>query len=248
MKVLCIGAGPSGLVTAKILLEADPTHEVIIVEKDATLGGTFHNKSYEDGRLVSSKYLTMFSDFRRPHAEDHMTVKDYVKYLHEYTDHHGLRDRIKFETEVVELQQHAADGGGGYTVELRDLAGGGDATTRVAFDAVAVCSGLHNYPRIPVFPGQEHFRGRILHSSEYKESKIFEGKRVLILGTGETSFDIGYAAASHGASAVTMATRHGFVSVPSAFHGTGLPPLDCLVSSQSFLALFSSGWPTHLPA
>ena len=126
MKVLCIGAGPSGLVTAKILLEADPTHEVIIVEKDATLGGTFHNKSYEDGRLVSSKYLTMFSDFRRPHAEDHMTVKDYVKYLHEYTDHHGLRDRIKFETEVVELQQHAADCGGGYTVELRDLAGGGE--------------------------------------------------------------------------------------------------------------------------
>ncbi|CAJ1458898.1 unnamed protein product, partial [Effrenium voratum] len=51
---------------------------------------------------------------------------------------------------------------------------------------------------------------------------------------GETAFDLGYAAASHGAKSVTMSTRHGFVSVPSAF-GENNPPLDCVIMN----------WATH---
>jgi hypothetical protein len=66
-------------------------------------------------------------------------------------------------------------------------------------------------------------------SSSALPVSIFSGKRVLILGNGETAFDLGFAAASHGAAAVAMATRHGFVSVPASFPGTALPPLDCLI-------------------
>jgi len=102
------------------------------------------------------------------------------------------------------------------------------------WDAVAVCSGVHNIPRIPTFPGQETFRGKVFHSSSYKDPELFRDQRVLVIGTGETGFDIGYAAATHGAKSVSMSTRHGFVSVPSHF-GEKLPPLDCIIMN----------WGTH---
>ena len=54
------------------------------------------------------------------------------------------------------------------------------------FDYVVVCSGLHNVPKIPHFDGLDGFSGTTLHSSEYKEPSLFKGKRVLVIGSGET--------------------------------------------------------------
>jgi len=221
MRVLVIGAGASGLVTAKTLRERG--HEVNIVSDSERVGGTFENKAYKDARMVSSKFLTLFSDFRKPDAEVHMSLKDYVTYLEQYKSHFQLGGLMRMGTAVLDVKRKAD---GSYTVVLQCA---GETTVREeAWDAVAVCSGLHNIPRIPVFPGQEGFKGKILHSSTYKDPEIFRGQRVLVIGTGETGFDIGYAAATHGASAVTMSTRHGFVSVPSAFKPE-LPPLDCII-------------------
>jgi dimethylaniline monooxygenase (N-oxide forming) len=87
---------------------------------------------------------------------------------------------------------------------------------------------------VPQFPGEDEFTGSLLHSAEYKDPEMFAGKDVLIVGTGETAFDLGYQAATGGAKTVTMSTRHGFVSVP-AYFGDTLPPLDCLIMN----------WATH---
>jgi len=221
-----IGAGASGLVTAKTLRER--SHEVEIVEAGATIGGTFENKAYQGARMVSSKYLTCFSDFRRPQAEMHMTLVDYVSYLQDYADHFGLRKLIRLRTRLVDLGRTTS---GGYEVVLQRslLHTTGDAAPwKEEWDAVAVCSGLHNVPRVPRFPGQDTFEGTILHSVDYKDPELFRGKQVVIVGTGETAFDMGYAAATHGARSITMTTRHGFVSVPAHF-GENHPPLDCII-------------------
>merc|ERR1719210_1510479 len=122
---------------------------------------------------------------------------------------------------------------GGYNVTLR-LAGSQTSTVE-EWDAVAGCSGLHNVPKVPHFDDQEKFKGLLLHSSTYKDPDIFQGKDVLVIGTGETAFDIGHAAATEGdAKSVTLSTRHGFVSVPSTF-GDEYPPLDCIIMN----------WATH---
>jgi len=220
MKVLVIGAGASGLVTAKVLRERG--HEVSIVSDSQRVGGTFENKSYKNARMVSSKYLTCFSDFRRPDAEMHMTLNDYVTYLEEYTVHFDLKGIIRYGTTIASIREGEMKE---YIIQMSDKDG---KPWEEKYDAVAVCSGLHNFPRVPQFPGQESFTGEILHSSDYKDPEILRGKRVLVIGTGETGFDIGYAAATNGAKEVTMSTRHGFVSVPSAF-GEDKPPLDCII-------------------
>jgi len=225
MRVLILGAGASGLVTAKVLAERG--HQVSIVDASARLGGTFENKAYKEARMVSSKHLTLFSDCRRPNAEMHMTLVDYVAYLEEYAGDFNLNKLIRFATKVLNVEKNAK---GMYTVTLEgcgDEHPGSQPYTE-EYEAVAVCSGLHNQANIPKFPGQDEFEGKILHSSTYKDPEMFKDQRVLVIGTGETAFDVGYAAASHGAKEVTMSTRHGFVSVP-AFFGGDKPPLDCVI-------------------
>ena len=64
MRFLVIGCGASGLATAKILLEADPSRDVVIVDQGCELGGTYVNKSYEDAHLVSSKVCNGLQSFR----------------------------------------------------------------------------------------------------------------------------------------------------------------------------------------
>lgn len=225
--MLVIGAGASGLVTAKYLRERG--YDVTIVESSNSIGGTFENKRYKDGRMVSSKHLTCFSDFRKPDAEMHMSLADYTDYLREYALHFDLVQLIRFGTSVEGLKRTETNR---YDVSL--LPPDAKTANTESWDAVAVCSGLHNVAHVPHFPGQEKFTGTILHSSNYKEPSIFEGKNVLIVGTGETAFDLGYQAATNGAQNVVMSTRHGFVSVP-AFFSEELPPLDCIIMN----------WATH---
>ena len=80
VRTICvIGAGPSGLVAAKHLRDAGYT--VTVVERSSKVGGTFVHKAYDDARLVSSKYLTAFSDLRSPTAAaDHMSLPEYIAY------------------------------------------------------------------------------------------------------------------------------------------------------------------------
>eukprot|EP00656_Telonema_subtile_P009505 TRINITY_DN14469_c0_g1_i1.p1 TRINITY_DN14469_c0_g1~~TRINITY_DN14469_c0_g1_i1.p1 ORF type:complete len:620 (+),score=70.24 TRINITY_DN14469_c0_g1_i1:102-1961(+) len=235
--VLVIGAGSSGLVTTKTLLQQG--FEVICVDAGPALGGTFENKRYRDSRMVSSKYLTLFSDFRRPDAEMHMTLSDYVEYLQEYSTHFGLGPHIKLNTTVLSVERT----GKSYRVMSQH---GSAAPECMVFEAVAVCSGLHNTPRVPSLfePAQAGgpcaFKGQVIHSADYKIPDGFKGKRVLVIGAGETAFDVGYGAASAGAAAVTLSTRNGFVSIPAAF-GKDFPPLDTLIMNVGTHA-WESDW------
>ncbi|XP_010604157.1 dimethylaniline monooxygenase [N-oxide-forming] 3 isoform X2 [Fukomys damarensis] len=78
------------------------------------------------------------------------------------------------------------------------------------FDAVMICSGHHVYPNIPKesFPGLKDFKGQCLHSRDYKEPGIWKGKRVLVIGLGNSGCDIA-AELSHTAEQVMISSRSG---------------------------------------
>lgn len=92
----------------------------------------------------------------------------------------------------------------------------------ITADYVAICAGLHVTPSVPVIPGIEHVVNAqktengglepiILHSSEYKSRSILTGRRVMVLGTGETGMDLAYDAAKAGAKQVVLCSRSGCV-------------------------------------
>ena len=99
-KVLVIGAGPSGLVALKTLRENG--YDAVCIESSSVIGGTFASKSYDGGALVSSKYITAFSDFRWETASDnHPRSPEYLNYLNEYCKAFNLYDHIYFDVQVT---------------------------------------------------------------------------------------------------------------------------------------------------
>ncbi|KAF7359289.1 FAD NAD-binding domain-containing protein [Mycena sanguinolenta] len=201
----------------------------IVLEQEADIGGTFRYRTYQNATLVSSKQLTCFSDFRLPlDHPDHLTLEEYVSYLRAYCKHFGITDRIRLQTKVVNVSRNPA---GGHIVSYVTKAPSGEwgSTLRTINAAyIALCTGLHVIPSIPALPGIEHVLNlenhtsgttpSAYHSVEYKSRAQLAGRRIMILGTGETGMDLAYEAAKAGAKEVVLCSRSGFLSFPKALN------------------------------
>ncbi|KUJ17447.1 FAD/NAD(P)-binding domain-containing protein [Mollisia scopiformis] len=214
MRVAIIGGGPSGLVTLKHLITAHEffpgakPFEAKLFEAESSIGGTFKHRDYEDAELVSSRQLTTFSDYRyTPESPDFLSTKDYCIYLEGYCKKFNLWPYIHLQTTVTGIHRGA---NGGHTIQY--IAAGKSSEWHC--DAVAICSGLHVTPNIPLLSGLERVP-TVIHSSQFKRRKQFgEGKDVLIVGSGETGMDLGYLAITSKTNSVTLCHRDGFLCAP----------------------------------
>lgn len=214
MRVAIIGGGPSGLVQLKVLLEAHRRFdvgpiEVRLFESHSKIGGIFFHHSYEEGELVSSKYLTTFSDFRsRPNEPDFFSSDRYLEYLDAYASHFGLWPFIHLDTEVKSVRR------GNRSEHIVTYQTAGEAVEEWECDAIAICSGVHSIPNIPVLPGVEHVP-TVMHSSEFKtRSQFGKDKTVMILGSGETGADLAYLAITGETKKVIFSHRDGWLGAP----------------------------------
>ncbi|PHH85251.1 hypothetical protein CDD83_702 [Cordyceps sp. RAO-2017] len=215
MKVAVVGGGPAGLATLKFLATAheffpiEPI-EVRLFEAEAAIGGTFRHRVYEDAELVSSKYLTAFSDFRLPkEAPDFVTPQKFVAYLHNYLKAFKLEEYIECSAEVKLIAR--GPGGVGHVLTIKKPDG---REFLWDCDAVAICSGLHVHPNIPDVPGIEKVP-KVLHSSQFKRRSQFgEGTNVIVCGAGETGMDIAHLAVTSPTASVTLCHRDGFFCAP----------------------------------
>jgi dimethylaniline monooxygenase (N-oxide forming) len=239
-RVAVVGAGPSGLVTAKYLLAETNKLEITVLESSSQIGGTFTNKVYDNTRLVSSKYLTAFSDHRMPEDyPNHPNAEQYVEYLESYAEQFQIFPYIRFQCRVISISDNKKtdilaekEDSPGYIVTYRDFRNNDPEGKLISqhFDWVAVCSGLHNVPNIPALPNQSAFKGDIIHSSLYKDPSIFSNKRVLVCGAGETAMDIAYRAVqNHDSLSVAMNVRRGFLSIPHTLPNDR--PLDVFITN-----------------
>jgi dimethylaniline monooxygenase (N-oxide forming) len=222
-RIAVVGAGPSGLVTTKELLAEG--HAPVCFEKADGIGGVFRFDEtdgvvWESCRLTSSGVLTAFSDFPIPsNRSGHMRIGDYVDYLREYCEKFDLPKHLRFATSVESVSKNLS---GDWTLRLRDSTG----SREEHFDAVAICSGLHQHPNIPRFAGQETFRGEVIHGAHYRRPSQVSGKRVLIVGAGESGADVTAEVAAHAAETV-LSLRRGVAVLPRTIFGK---PQDLQVS------------------
>ncbi|OTA56657.1 FAD/NAD(P)-binding domain-containing protein [Hypoxylon sp. EC38] len=217
MRVAVIGAGPSGLVTLKYLKTAHHFFpgkpvEAVLFESESEVGGTFAKRTYEDAELVSSKFLTAFSDFRAHENDpDFLSAERYVHYLNQYCDHFNLWPDINLKTKVVAIKRRP---GGGHVVHYRKADYVDAEVMTYECDAIAVCTGLHVTPNIPNLPGIENVPV-VKHSSEFKNREEFgRNKTVVILGSGETGIDIAHLAVTSPTRRVVLTHRDGFLGAP----------------------------------
>lgn len=215
--VAVIGAGASGLATAKALL--DDGLAVTVFDLGDRPGGLWVQDSssglspaYDSLHLNTSKGRTEFADFPMPADwPDYPSAPLIAGYLADYADHFGVTERIEFGTEVTRVERDDL----GWTVETRSDA----RSTSRRFDAVVVANG-HNWdPRwpSPAYPGT--FDGEQIHAHDYRSADQFAGRRVLVVGMGNSAMDIAVDASYVGSAPVLLSARHGTHIVPKYLFG-----------------------------
>ncbi|XP_074859453.1 flavin-containing monooxygenase 3-like [Carettochelys insculpta] len=214
-KVAIIGAGVSGLACIKCCL--DEGLEPTCFERGDDIGGLWKfTEQAEEGRASiyrsvftnSCKEMMCFPDFPFPDDfPNYMHNSKLQEYIRMYAKHFALVKYIKFKTMVSHIKKctNFSVTGQWDVVTTRD----GKEESAV-FDAIMVCSGHHVYPNFPVdsFPGLSKFKGSYFHSREYKDPEKFKGKRVLVIGLGNSGSDIAVEL-SHTASQVYLSSRSG---------------------------------------
>ncbi|KAJ1172155.1 hypothetical protein NDU88_004005 [Pleurodeles waltl] len=193
--VAVIGAGISGLAALKCCLEVDL--DATCFEGSEDLGGVWNFKEeVVEGR--ASIYRTVFTNASRemmcypdlPIPEDYPNYLHsslVFKYLHLYARHFDLLRCIKFKTMVVSVRKRPDYSVSGQWEVVTEKDGKQES---FVFDAVMVCTGHHVYPNIPAFPGIDKFKGQHFHSRNYKSPDGYQGKKVLVVGLGNTGADI----------------------------------------------------------
>ncbi|HYR11989.1 MAG TPA: NAD(P)/FAD-dependent oxidoreductase, partial [Longimicrobium sp.] len=190
-RVGIIGAGISGLVTAKTLLEEG--FEVTVFETEDEVGGVWARaRRYPGVATQNPRDTYAFSDFPMPRSYPEFPSGEQVQaYLAAYADRFGVTEHVRFRTAV----EHAAPRGEGWTVRSRSL---DDETTRTeTFDFLAVCNGTFSTPSIPQIPGEDAFRqagGTLLHSTRFNTTEQVRGRNVVVVGAGKSACDAAMAA------------------------------------------------------
>ena len=167
-------------------VSARPELQVITRPSEADIGGTFHYRDYENAELVSSKQLTTFSDHRLPlSTPDHISLPQYVDYLHSYVARFRLDPHIRLRCRVNRIAPSTAQPWRHQVTYREDGNLGEERTFNCSH--VAICTGLHVEPNMPSVPGIENVIGQVFHSSDYKKRSQLAGKDVLVMGCGETA-------------------------------------------------------------
>ena len=231
--VCVIGAGASGLLAVKNLRERG--FAVDCFERETGVGGAWnwrHDRSpvYASTHLISSRPFTQFPDFPMPDDwPDYPHHGQLLSYLERYADHFGLREHIWFGTEAVRVEPvpENANGRSGYwDVTTRIGRGGAERTQRYA--AVVVANGHNWSPKLPRYEGMDGFRGEIIHASAYQDAAALRGRRVLVVGAGNTGCDIAVEAAQQ-AVRCWHSTRRGYWYAPKYVRGRPADQVNDLV-------------------
>jgi dimethylaniline monooxygenase (N-oxide forming) len=214
--VCLIGAGSSGIATAKALHEQGVPFDCI--EASDRVGGNwvFGNRNgmsaaYRDLHINTSRDRMAYADYPMP-AEypDYPHHTQIAAYFDDYVDHFGFRDHIIFNTRVERVVRGAD---GVYTVTTDD----GEVRE---YDVVLVANGHHwnaRWPE-PAFPGSDAFAGVQIHAHEYVDPSLFEGKDVVVLGMGNSAMDLAVES-SYVANSTYLAARRGAWIVPKYLFG-----------------------------
>jgi 4-hydroxyacetophenone monooxygenase len=183
-RVLVVGAGMSGLLTAIRLEEAGIPY--LVVEKNARVGGTWFENSYPGCRVDVMNHFYCYSFEPNHEWTEYYSQRDELQAYFERCAHkYGVMPHIRFGTEVVSARWDEADAT--WNIVLRG-AGGGEERLRV--NALVSAVGQLNRPKIPEIPGLPDFAGVSFHSASWRHDVPIEGKRVAVIGTGASAFQI----------------------------------------------------------
>ncbi|SHF84145.1 Predicted flavoprotein CzcO associated with the cation diffusion facilitator CzcD [Streptoalloteichus hindustanus] len=209
--VCVIGGGPAGLVAARQLrLHGIPYDQF---ERHRDVGGIWDpdnpgSPMYRTAHLISSRFTSSCYGYPMPaDYPDYPSWRQVLDYFRSFAEFFDLRRHIRFGVEVRWVER----GLDGWHVTLDD-------GRTLVYRAVICATGMTWVPNLPSYPGD--FTGRTMHSVDYRDDRIFRGRRVLVVGGGNSGVDIACDAATT-ADRTLWSVRRGYRVIPK--HLFGIP-------------------------
>ena len=192
-RVAIVGAGMSGIAAAHRLAQAGVPF--VVFEKNADVGGTWLENTYPGCRVDVPNHLYSYSFAQTPDWPQFFSSQDVLlDYFRSCADHFGLREHIRFSTEV--LSAEFDEDRQLWRVRTRSA---GEQEEQHEFEAIVSAVGQLNRPSFPNIDGRDRFEGPSFHSAEWDHSVDLTGKRVAVIGTGASALQFIPIVAEHAA-------------------------------------------------
>ncbi len=180
--VVIVGAGMSGLLLGYRLAQQGVAFTIL--EKNSTVGGTWHENRYPGCRVDIASYSYSYS-FEEGEWGHYFGPRSEVQsYFEHFAKQAGLLDRIRFGATVLDARYD--EGAARWIVEYEQGGQRHDIEAPVLVSAI----GLLNRPKIPDIPGRGRFRGPQMHTAQWDEEVDLRDKRVAVVGTGASAFQL----------------------------------------------------------
>ncbi|HWU69056.1 MAG TPA: NAD(P)/FAD-dependent oxidoreductase [Stenotrophobium sp.] len=186
--VLIVGAGLSGIGAACHLRRQCPGKTFAILERRQAIGGTWDLFRYPGIRSDSDMYTFGFNF--KPWTEPRVLADgtSIRRYVNQTAREYGVDSQIQFGRKVLRADWSSAQSQ--WNVEALDEASGRREIYSASF--LLGCTGYYNYDAgyRPKFPGEEKFKGQIIHPQHWPEHLDYSGKRVVVIGSGATAITL----------------------------------------------------------
>ncbi|MCW5933812.1 MAG: NAD(P)/FAD-dependent oxidoreductase [Fimbriimonadia bacterium] len=214
--VMIVGGGAAGLTTAAALkMEGIPS---VILDKDSQVGGVW-TRRYDRLHLHSVRKYSGLAYKEMPSDWPKYVPKDqFVEYLQDYARWFQLE--LVHDCEVQKVRQE----GGNWLLTT--------SQGEVRAPVVVVATGHYGSAWMPDWEGKDQFSGKLMHSVDYRNPSGFAGKRVLVVGAGNSGAEIAADCAESGAASVALSVRtappvapRDWLGTPVQVFGIALTPL-----------------------
>jgi indole-3-pyruvate monooxygenase len=188
VEVFIVGAGPSGLATAACLSKLSIPY--VIVEREDCIASLWHKHTYDCLKLHIAKEFCELPHMSYPNDSPTYILKDqFLRYMDDYVERFNISP--KFNTLVESCMYDETRNS--WTIMAREKVN--DTVLNYASKFLVVATGENSAGFIPEIVGLQSFHGEAIHSSSY-----YVGKSVLVVGCGNSGFEIAHDLAVHGAN------------------------------------------------
>jgi len=202
--VIIVGAGLSGIGAAYHLQQQSPGKSYAILEGREAIGGTWDLFRYPGIRSDSDMHTLGYQFKPWTQAKAIADGPSILSYVNETADENRIRERIRFNHKVKSAAWSTDAAAWKVTAERSDSG----ELTELSCNFLFMCGGYYRYEEgfTPDFAGVDQFQGTIVHPQFWPEDLDYQGKRVVVIGSGATAMTLVPAMAENGAR-VTMVQR-----------------------------------------
>ena len=183
LEVLIIGAGMSGILAAIKLAERGIKFK--IYEKNIDLGGTWYENKYPGSRVDIANHFYSYSFEENHQWSEHFSQQpELLNYFRKCFDKYDIQRHTYFETQVTNMKFDELT----ESWDVESICNGN--TNKEVVNIVISCVGQLNQPKVPEIKDLDEFQGEMFHSSQWPDYDVISGKKVAVVGSGASAFQI----------------------------------------------------------